>query len=70
MQQQKKFEQFEAAIILKQILSAIAFMHDDKQIVHRDLKPENILLEQEGSIENIRLIDFGTCKPFKDLKNA
>jgi len=45
-------------------------MHDDKQIVHRDLKPENILLEQEGSIENIRLIDFGTCKPFKDLKNA
>jgi|TARA_B110001450_G_C17488848_1_gene427433 serine/threonine protein kinase len=30
MQQQKKFEPFDAAIILKQILSAIAFMHEEK----------------------------------------
>lgn len=48
MQKQKKFESFEAAIILKQVLSAMTFMHVQKQIVHRDLKPENILLEVEG----------------------
>jgi len=44
-------------------------MHDTKQIVHRDLKPENILLEKEGNWENIRIIDFGTAKPFKSLVN-
>ena len=48
MQKQKKFEPFDAAVILKQVLSAMTFMHVEKQIVHRDLKPENILLEVEG----------------------
>lgn len=54
------------ASILKQLLSAVGFMHK-KDIVHRDLKPENILMEE--NIENqdqmdmptIKLIDFGTA---------
>lgn len=44
-------------------------MHDECNIVHRDLKPENVLLEKEGEMDNLRLIDFGTCKIYKDLKS-
>jgi len=44
-------------------------MHDECHIVHRDLKPENVLLEKEGEMDNLRLIDFGTAKCYKDLKN-
>jgi serine/threonine protein kinase len=45
-------------------------MHDECQIVHRDLKPENVLLEKEGEMDNLRLIDFGTAKCYKNLKGA
>jgi calcium-dependent protein kinase len=38
-------------------------------IVHRDLKPENILIETSPDMSSneffIKLIDFGTSKPFK-----
>jgi calcium-dependent protein kinase len=33
------------------------------------LKPENVLLEKYGEWDNLRLIDFGTAKKFKELKN-
>jgi calcium-dependent protein kinase len=39
----KQFDKQDSSVILKQILSAIAFMHEMK-IVHRDLKPENVML--------------------------
>lgn len=65
---EKKFEPNRAAFILKQLLSAVNYMHT-KNIVHRDLKPENILLEEKddlGAMQTIKLIDFGTGKKFKD----
>ena len=49
--------------IMKQLLSAIGFCHENG-IIHRDLKPENILLESEEDAKkeyfNIKIIDFGT----------
>jgi calcium-dependent protein kinase len=51
-----------AANIMKQVLSAVNYLHK-QGIVHRDLKPENVMLEQEpNSVEelNLKLIDFGT----------
>lgn len=57
------------ASIMKQILSAVNYMHR-KGIVHRDLKPENIVLEYraaKGSMKEppIKIIDFGTATEFK-----
>lgn len=56
----QNFGEPQAAIILHQLFSAVAYLHDSG-IIHRDLKPENILLEEKGDIMNIKLIDFGTA---------
>ena len=62
--QNYKIEVNQAALILKQVLSAISFMHK-KNICHRDLKPENILIDQIGQDKTdyikFKLIDFGTA---------
>jgi calcium-dependent protein kinase len=55
----------ESAVLLKQILSAIFYCHNNK-IAHRDLKPENILLENKDNLESIKIIDFGTSQVFND----
>ena len=55
-----------AAKIMKQILSAVTYCHQNG-IVHRDLKPENLLLEsppKEGKEIIIKMIDFGTSSLF------
>lgn len=47
----------EARHLFRQIVSAVAFIHENGY-AHRDLKPENLLLDEE---QNIKLIDFGLC---------
>jgi len=54
-----KFDERDAAIVMKQLLSAVNYCHKNN-IVHRDLKPENILLEQDRDLEKIKVVDFGT----------
>ena len=66
----RKFNEKKAAYILKQILSALNYLHS-RSIVHRDIKPENILVQQfdknKNSDElNIKLIDFGASNFFKE----
>ena len=63
------FSEASACQVMKQILSAIYYLHTNN-IVHRDLKPENIMLLQKPENENyhIKLIDFGTAKQFKPGK--
>ncbi|OMJ74003.1 hypothetical protein SteCoe_23900 [Stentor coeruleus] len=60
---QNSFSEFEAANIIKQLLSALAYLHENK-IVHRDIKPENILFEETHLSPNIKLIDFGIATKF------
>ncbi|WKX91543.1 hypothetical protein Q1695_009960 [Nippostrongylus brasiliensis] len=57
----EKFTEAEAADIMRQLVSAVGFLHS-KRIVHRDLKPENILFESEDSNARLRLVDFGFAR--------
>jgi len=50
---------------MRQLLSAIAYMHDNN-VCHRDLKPENILLKNKEDIGMIKIIDFGISKVFRE----
>lgn len=56
-----------ASLVMKQLLSAIRFCHDNN-IIHRDLKPENILLESNGEGLKIKVIDFGTGEIYREKK--
>ena len=51
-----------AAKLIKQVLSAIYYLHN-KKIVHRDLKPENLMLITEDKWD-IKVIDFGLSRTF------
>lgn len=51
------FSEQEAASIMKQLLSAVNYLHING-ITHRDLKPENFLYESESS-DLIKICDFG-----------
>lgn len=57
------FNEPEAAGIIKQILEACAYIHQNG-VAHRDLKPENILIISEEGKMNIKIADFGLSKDF------
>ena len=68
----QKFNEKKAAYIMKQILSALNYLHS-KGIIHRDIKPENILVQRTNKKNkndmdeiNIKLIDFGVSNFFKE----
>jgi len=52
----------DAANVIRQILEAVAYMHENG-IAHRDLKPENLLLLSPTS-DIIKITDFGLSKDF------
>ena len=37
--------------------------------IHRDLKPENFIIGKGNEAGLVYLIDFGLCKPFRDLQS-
>jgi calcium-dependent protein kinase len=55
--ERKRFTEKDAAKLMKQILSCLAYLHQ-RNIVHRDLKPENILYKEKNA-DDVNLIDFG-----------
>jgi calcium-dependent protein kinase len=61
------FNEIDAAKIMKQIISAICYSHDNN-IVHRDLKPENILLDDKSNKYILKIIDWGGARYFSNNK--
>merc|ERR1719203_2490659 len=51
----------DAADLIKQVLSAVAYMHEEG-VVHRDLKPENLLYYSAETDSKIMISDFGLSK--------
>jgi len=59
-----RFTEEKAALIMSQLLSAVAYCHKHK-IVHRDIKPENIVCIKDKCEMHIKLVDFGNAEDFK-----
>ena len=58
MKSHNKISEEDVSLILRQIFSAIEYLHG-KQICHRDIKPENIMLSKENDLNGIKIVDFG-----------
>ena len=54
------FTENASASIIKQVLSAVSFLHS-RNIAHRDIKPDNILFESNDAL-NVKLLDFGNSR--------
>ncbi|KAI0021010.1 Pkinase-domain-containing protein [Xylariomycetidae sp. FL0641] len=59
--EQGKFTEKDASQTIKQVLSAVDFLHS-KNVVHRDLKPENLLYRSKDPSSDLVLADFGIAK--------
>ncbi|XP_020220471.1 mitogen-activated protein kinase kinase 2 [Cajanus cajan] len=44
------------AVICKQVLKGLMYLHHEKHIIHRDLKPSNLLINHRGEV---KITDFG-----------
>jgi calcium-dependent protein kinase len=66
------FSEAQTALILKQMLRAVAYLHNE-HICHRDLKPENFLLENEKPVDDpenmVKIIDFGVSRRYTPGQN-
>lgn len=62
IKEERRFAERPTAVMVKQILGAVYYIHDTA-LIHRDLKPENFILQNRGPIEtnSLKLIDFGTA---------
>ena len=72
IESKKMYSEKDAAEMIKQVMSAIEYCHNNG-ICHRDLKPENLLYLNNGPEKDnpIRVIDFGLSQwitPQKKLK--
>lgn len=59
------YTEYQAGDITSKLLSAIRFLHS-KNISHRDLKFENVMFENDSEDAEIKLLDFGLSKKYKD----
>jgi casein kinase I family protein HRR25 len=61
------FTEILAAKTFRQILMALNYCHS-QNIVHRDLKPENFLFYDKSEGSDLKIIDFGLSKRYRDPK--
>eukprot|EP00930_Biecheleria_cincta_P035407 TRINITY_DN24352_c0_g1_i1.p1 TRINITY_DN24352_c0_g1~~TRINITY_DN24352_c0_g1_i1.p1 ORF type:complete len:770 (+),score=161.08 TRINITY_DN24352_c0_g1_i1:35-2311(+) len=60
-QSSRRLEEAQAAGFLRQVASAMAYLHqEDVHIIHRDIKADNVLIFQP---DVCKLGDFGACVP-------
>jgi serine/threonine protein kinase len=70
LRQHGRFELARAEQVLRELLSALAFVHASG-LVHRDLKPGNVFLQRlRDGREQVKLLDFGLAKFIEPSANG
>ena len=65
LKERRRLELDEVVDIGRQLLSALALVHETG-LVHRDIKPSNVIwVDQIGAARLIKLIDFGIARPLR-----
>ena len=63
LKKHKKIPEREAKLIIRQVASAIRYLHElPDKVIHYDLKPQNILFHKG----RVKITDFGLCKTTKE----
>lgn len=61
-----RYSETESRRVMRRLLAAIHYLHEEQNVVHRDLKPENILLCSRTNHVEVKLTDFGLAKTVND----
>jgi serine/threonine protein kinase len=60
--EQRRFDRERAVDIIRQILSGLAYAHD-QGIIHRDIKPANVMVTPKAPLGvHVRILDFGLAR--------
>lgn len=66
--QRRSLFEDDCAIIMRGILSALAYLHDVSNIIHCDVKPENIVFCNYDDLGSLKVIDFGLAIEYTKTK--
>ena len=69
IQKNENISEDNARIIIKQLLTALSYLHYTCDICHRDVKPENIMFKEKNDINHLKLLDFGLSLDSFESKN-